>query len=791
MKLFGKQKADTLSQAKVLYTKGHFKKALSACKNLLNKNPNDFEAHNLLGDIHYKMGNKSKAVEVYRNLAEKLEEDKFTERAIAVTRKIIRFFPDQLDLYRKISKLYSKKGLLAEHVNVLYELSNIYEERGEKDKAVDILKEIAEFNRSNAENYFNIISKFNKYGKQQEVNRFIYHAFELADKYNKEQLIGKLVETAIKNDCDLTNCIKFIIPYYKETKEHKELFSKYGKNYLHEDFDESFFNDFIELLDYGDDPEFFEEIKDKYNHIAIYNFLLQYMIYHRNYEEVLKLLEEIADLPKYNFDNSVMDIVGKNYNSLDQTEILDAMAIISEKCEDRDTTINIYKHLKDIHAQSGDSEKADNLEQFISDLEKTGFDQKVDFDADEQEDVTQFDDISDFGDLLEQTAFEDMEEKSENLLDSIDVDLQEDMGNEDIFGLELNNAKSEESEEKESDEDDSDLDIEFDLNDLVDTGKISDEEAEKRPGNVSDESFDDISGLEHNEQNDSDEQMTKTEGSEGKAESLDELEDLDLNEMNEGNIFSETPVQQNSEDSTVESTSEGKGAKIENIKQLIDKNDFDNAHSALDELLQNYPDDDEVKNLATELILFSEEGEGEEITEEKAEDINSLTSEFKDVAKSIRESINKMIDPGDCETHYNMAMAYMEMELYDDAVTELKKSATSNKRYESLYLMAECYKLLKNYDQSINIHKLIVVDYSDKERMLNSLYEIAHIYEISGNASLALNYYKKVYFLDENFRDVKERIDNPDSLSSPPSSVTEIDNSDNNDLKEKKKILYL
>ncbi|MEC9492742.1 tetratricopeptide repeat protein [Flexistipes sp.] len=789
MKLFGKHKTDTISQAKALYAKGHFKKALSTCKNLINKNPNDFEAYNLLGDIHYKMGNESKAIEVYRNLAEKLEEDKFTERAIAVTRKIIRFFPDQLDLYRKISKLYSKKGLLAEHVNVLYELSNIYEERGEKDKAVDILKEIAEYNRSNAENYYNIILKFDKYGKQQEVNRFIYHAFELADKYNKEQLISNLVDTAIKNDCDLTNCIKFIIPYYKDTDEHKELFSKYGINYLHENFDESFFSDFVEFLDYDDDPEFFEEIKDKYNHIAIYNYLLQYTINHRNYDETVKLLEEIADLPKYNFDNSVMDIIEKYYSSLDHTEILDAMAIISEKCEDRDTTINLYRHLKDIYNQRGDNERADNLEQFISDLEKTGFNHANDFEADE-EDVTQSDDVKDFGDLLEQTSFEDMGEKSENLLDSIDVDLQEEMEDEDIFGLELNNADIGESTEKDSEEEDTDLDMEFDLNDL-DSGRNSGNEDETGFDNESAEPLDNISGLEHNEQSYSDKQSPETEKSDEESESLDELEDFDLNEMNEGNIFSETPVEQESEDSDIEVSSESKETKIEKIKQLIDRNDFDTAHSALDELLQQYPDDEEIKNLATELILFSEESESKEVTEEKSEDINSLTSEFKDVAKSIRESINEMIDPGDYETHYNMAMAYMEMELYDDAITELKKSATSNKRYESLYLMAECYKLLGNYDQSINIHKLIVVDYSDKERMLNSLYEIAHIYEIRGNAPVALNYYKKVFFLDENFRDVKAKIDNPDSLGSSHSSETNIDSSDDNDLKDKKKISYL
>ena len=601
------------------------------------------------------------------------------------------------------------------------------------------------------------------------------------------------METAIKNDCDLTNCIKFIIPYYKETNEHNELFIKYGKNYLHENFDASFFNDFIDFLDYDDEPEFFEEIKDKYNHIAIYNYLLQYTLDHRNYEETLKLLEEIADLPKYNFDNSVMDIIEKYYHSLDQTEILDAMAIISEKCEDRDTTINIYKQLKDIYAQRGDSEKAENLEQFITDIEKTGFNQNNDFEADEQEDATQSDDINDFGDLLEQTAVGDKEEKSENLLDSIDVDLQEEMEDEDIFGLELNNEESEESAERdnedEDNEEDSDLDIEFDLNDL-DSNRITDEEseeeAEKEYETKSGEPFDNISGLEHNEQNDFAEQKDEDE-----SESLDEFEDIDLNEES---IFNEPPVQQGSADSTVESTSEDKETKLENIKQLIDKNDFDSAHSILDELLQNYPDDEEIKNLATELILFSEEGEkGEtgETGEEKTEGINSLTSEFKDVAKSIRESINKMIDPGDYETHYNMAMAYMEMELYDDAISELKKSATSNKRYESLYLMAECYKLLENYEQSINIHKLIVVDYSDKERMLNSLYEIAHIYEINGNAPVALNYYKKVYFLDENFRDVKEKVNNPDALGSGSFSGKEVDSSADNEQKEKKKISYL
>ena len=163
-----------------------------------------------------------------------------------------------------------------------------------------------------------------------------------------------------------------------------------------------------------------------------------------------------------------------------------------------------------------------------------------------------------------------------------------------------------------------------------------------------------------------------------------------------------------------------------------------------------------------------------------------ILQDFRKVAASMRNSVNAQVRPDDYETHYDLAMAYMEMELYDEALEELKKSAVGNKRYESLYLMAECYKRMKQIEDAVNVHKLIIIDYNDQEILKNSLYEMALILESNGDKSSALNYFSKIYSLDANFRDVKLRIDSKAIIKSKSKDTDSIDNT-----KKKKKISFL
>jgi|GEM_PF-2512217 len=831
MKLFAKNKPDSsISNAKSLYTKGNYKKALKICKNILDEKDYDFEAQNLLGDIYYKMGNKSKALEMYRTLGEKLEQDKFTERAIAVTRKIIRFYPEQFDLYRKLSKLYRKKGLIADQLNILYELSDIYHEKNEKDKSVDILKEIAEIDRNTAENYYKIISRFCEYGKTEEVCKYSYYAAKLASEQNKKNILNKIMDIAIDNNCDLTNIVKYSVMYFKDNPDKLDIFKSYAKAYLLENFDSNFFEDFIEFFNYSDDPDFFNTLKEKYGNITIYKYILENLLNNNELDKIPGLVGEIIDIPDYNFDASIIDVVQAGYSTINSTEVLDSLATLAEKCDTKDLSIGIYKRMRDLYEEDDNTEKSEMLTQFISDLENSPVltDTSTELSsveinpADEDFESEEETDFSGLEDLIEHTTIEEDSGDSSDPLSSLDTDMEDSFDN-NFFEEDTEKHKNAESDISPENNEFSDntvdnnheeeTDIELDLSDLT-----TSEEEKNQPEHIDEMDINDLDFQQDSEENDilpdlelndefdenndvfsSDGDTVNNSDEEFNDGFSKAMEELEIDEINEDDIFDIT----NETDENIDSS---KNSRVKEVEELISSGHYDAAQKELDLLLEEKPDDERLKDLATQLILIEEDDEindKSDISREKKENLKFFATEFSNIASAIRKSINEKIDPEDYEAHYDMAMAYMEMELYEDALEELKKAATSDKRYESLFLMAECHKRMKEYQEAVNLHKLIVVDYSETEKVLNSLYEIANIYEMKGNFSTAFNYYNKIYVINENFRDVKEKIkdvspEDSYELNSDKktkefgiSSANEeyIDNT--NHAKKKKKISYL
>lgn len=800
MKLFTKSKSYfSLNNAKNLYAKGNYKKALKICKNIIGDKDYDFEAQNLLGDIYYKMGNKTKALEVYRTLGEKLEQDKFTERAIAVTRKIIRFFPEQYDLYRKLSQLYKKKGLSADQLNILYELSDIYHKKGDKEKAVDILKEIAEIDRNTAENYYKIISRFCEYGKTEEACKYSHYAAKLASEQKKKDILNKVIDIAIENNCDITNTVKYATAYFKANPEKQDVFKYYAKSYLLQNFDSSFFEEFTQFVSYSNDSDFFETLKKKYNNILIYKHILGNLINSNELDKIPGLINEIIDLPDYNFDVSIIDVVRAKYREINNAEVLDSLATLSEKCDEKDLSLDIYKRMRDLYEKAGNAEKSEMLTQFICDLENLGGISSINEDVGSEEET----DFSGLEDLIEHTNFEENIDGSSDPLASLDLDLEGNTDSDDVFGEKTEMLESSDYDDANGGEDE-ETDIELDLSDLhIEEDKsgyyTKDENTEPfefqqdygNKNDVHDFEFDE----DFEEQNDLFENKDISNNSHREIDDdfSKAMEELEIDEISEDDIFDE---EDKSEDS-----------RVNEVEHLISAGYYDAAQKEIDLLLNENPDDEKLKDLATQIILIKEDNNIENEPNQlvnKSKNIKYLSEEFTNIANVIRKSINEKIDEEDYETHYDLAMAYLEMELYEDALEELNKAATGNKRYESLLLMAECHKKMKEYHEAINLHKLIVVDYPDTEKVLNSLYEIANIYEIQNNFSTASDYYKKIYLIDENFRDVKEKIKNTSSAdayylnyenkmkeSNKPTSADENDAGDNNYNRKRKKISYL
>lgn len=141
-------------------------------------------------------------------------------------------------------------------------------------------------------------------------------------------------------------------------------------------------------------------------------------------------------------------------------------------------------------------------------------------------------------------------------------------------------------------------------------------------------------------------------------------------------------------------------------------------------------------------------------------DLDSLRPDEAAEKKIFKTDVDEQIAADDMESHYNLGIAYREMGLLDDAISEFEKAEKEPSRY------VDC-QILKGLSFSDK------TDYENAELMftqalnspllediprLNLGYELGLLYERAERSNDALISYQDVFAQDNNYRDVREKI---------------------------------
>lgn len=145
-------------------------------------------------------------------------------------------------------------------------------------------------------------------------------------------------------------------------------------------------------------------------------------------------------------------------------------------------------------------------------------------------------------------------------------------------------------------------------------------------------------------------------------------------------------------------------------------------------------------------------------------DLFSLFDEFKSGAEQQEP------ETGDFETHYNLGLAYKDMEMYDDAVEEFQQgykalSAGSSTDYATQNQLLCCSLLGFCFSQK-NLPRLAVmwlrkgleVPGRSEDEYQALRYDLAAAYEAMGELKNAYDVLQEVYAIDVNYRSVSTRL---------------------------------
>ncbi len=155
--------------------------------------------------------------------------------------------------------------------------------------------------------------------------------------------------------------------------------------------------------------------------------------------------------------------------------------------------------------------------------------------------------------------------------------------------------------------------------------------------------------------------------------------------------------------------------------------------------------DDTAKD--TRMIVAEQEPTGDE------------EADFADMLRKFKQGIAENVDAEDYQSHYDLAIAYKEMGLLDEAISEFQKAlASPTNRLPTYEALGQCFVEKGQFKLAASILTRALSERAAEDQFVGVLYLLGRAAEACNELDDALGYYHRVLVVDIQFRDIVERI---------------------------------
>jgi tetratricopeptide (TPR) repeat protein len=144
-------KVKTLRAAEKYLEIGKIAAAIKEYCQIVSVDADDFTTLNMLGDLYTRVGNTSEAVTCFRRIADHYREQGFGLKAIAMYKKIDRLQPNDIDIATHLADLYASQGLIVEARAHYLAIVEAHNRAGAAQSALEILRRIADLDPQNTQ----------------------------------------------------------------------------------------------------------------------------------------------------------------------------------------------------------------------------------------------------------------------------------------------------------------------------------------------------------------------------------------------------------------------------------------------------------------------------------------------------------------------------------------------------------------------------------------------------------------------------------------------------------------
>lgn len=147
----GFDKSKVMRAAEKSLAQGKISAAIKEYQLIVEHDSDDFTALNTLGDLLIRTGDEESAVSCFIKVADHYREEGFALKAIAMYKKMNRLQPGSIDIAARLAPLYEMQGLMTDARTQYLLIADAHTRGGNAGKALEVLRKIADLDPNNTD----------------------------------------------------------------------------------------------------------------------------------------------------------------------------------------------------------------------------------------------------------------------------------------------------------------------------------------------------------------------------------------------------------------------------------------------------------------------------------------------------------------------------------------------------------------------------------------------------------------------------------------------------------------
>ncbi len=188
-------KAKALKAASKYVQQGKYQSAIEEYRQIAEADPSDVTTLNTLGDLYVKVGQTSEAIHSFMHIADHYRNSGFYLKAIAMLKKVSKVAPNNIEVSLLLAGLYAQQKLIVDARHQYLSVAEYYVREGNSQEALQIYQKIADLDPENTAVQVKLAEAYQRENQLDKAyDAFVVAAGELR-RQNKE---GEALQTYLR-----------------------------------------------------------------------------------------------------------------------------------------------------------------------------------------------------------------------------------------------------------------------------------------------------------------------------------------------------------------------------------------------------------------------------------------------------------------------------------------------------------------------------------------------------------------------------------------------------------------